>query len=133
MKNTIALLFAISAILCVSSCGPVIVSHRLSDPPPPWFYPNRIETVRYVYFPEHLVYYDLSLRTYLYLEGGVWVSVNVLPRRFNNINLRRSRYIRIRDYHGDDIKRYHQENHLNRGRSNKSNRLKRSNDRRRTN
>lgn len=96
--------------LMLSSCGPVVFTSRPHTPPPPWFYPHRVESVRYVYFPEHMIYYDLSLRTYIYLDNGVWISAAVLPRRFNGVNLRRSRTVRIRDYHGDDIRRYHKEN-----------------------
>ncbi|TAI48416.1 hypothetical protein [Flagellimonas allohymeniacidonis] len=106
-------------------CGPVLVSHRLADPPPPWFYPNRLEAVRYVYFPDHFIYYDLSLRSYFYLDNGVWISVKVLPSRFRTIDLRRSKSVRIRNYYGDNIDRYHREQQSNRGRSNKN--LRRSN------
>ena len=112
------------AILIVSmftfvNCGPVVISSRPHTPPPSWFYPNRLETVRYVYFPDHMIYYDLSLRTYLYLDNGAWISVNILPSRFNGINLRRSRIVRIQNYYGDDIRRYHKENQdkINRRRS----------------
>jgi hypothetical protein len=101
------------------SCGPVIISTRHSTPPPPWFYPNRVETVRYVYFPDYLIYYDLAAGNYIYLENGVWITVNVLPPRFDTVNLRRSRYIRINNYFGDRIEVYHRENQSNRGRSNK--------------
>ena len=91
----------------LESCGPVLFTARLNNPPPPWFYPNRIETVRYVYFPDHTIYYDLSLGTYFYLENNVWLSARVLPARFSGINLQRSRYSRINNYFGDNIGRYH--------------------------
>jgi len=107
-------------ILFLGSCGPVILSSKHSNPPPPWFYPNRLEMIRYVYFPEYSIYYDLSAHNYLYLDGGVWIRVNVLPPRYRNIDLRRSRYKRVRDYHDDNIGKYHDENNANRGRSNKS-------------
>ncbi|WP_273565726.1 hypothetical protein [Maribacter halichondriae] len=103
-----------------ASCGPVVITSRASNPPPPWFYPNRLEVVRYVYFPEYHFYYDLTARTYLYLDGGVWVRRNVLPPRYRSIDLRRSRYERIRNYNDDNIRRYHEENNANRGRSNRT-------------
>ncbi len=103
-------------------CGPVVISSRPHHPPPPWFYPNRLELVRYVYFPEFRIYYDINTRNYVYLEGTIWIRNEVLPPRYRNYNLRRSRYIRIRDYHGDNIKRYHDEK--NRGRSNLNTRRK---------
>lgn len=102
--------FLIISMFTFESCGPVLISSRPHTPPPPWFYPNRIETVRYIYFPDHMIYYDLSLRTYLYLDNGAWISVNILPARFNRINLRRSRTVRIHNYFGNDIRRYHNEN-----------------------
>ena len=94
----------------LESCGPVVFTARLNNPPPTWFYPNRIETVRYVYFPNHYIYYDLSLSTYFYLDNGVWISTTVLPARYNNINLRRSRYTRINNYFGGNIGQYHRDN-----------------------
>ena len=94
----------------VESCGPVVISSRPNSPLPVWFYPNRVELVRYVYFPDHMIYYDLSLRHYIYWNNSVWVTVNVLPDRFRNIDLRRSRYVRVRGYRGDNISRYHREN-----------------------
>jgi hypothetical protein len=98
-------------------CGPVLVTSRTAGPPPPWFYPNRLEVVRYVYFPELSIYYDLQSSTYVYFEGGVWIRRNVLPPRYRQYNLRRSRYVRVRDYRGDRIEEYHN-NRANRGRSN---------------
>lgn len=127
MKNyKIAILvLLVIGMLTFDSCGPIIISSRPNNPPPSWFYPNRLETVRYVYFPDHLIYYDLSLRTYIYLDNGIWISANILPPRFNRLNLRRSRYIRVKNYFGDDIKRYHKENNnKSRSRSSSSNRRK---------
>lgn len=105
------------AISLVQSCGPVVMSYRPDSLPPPWFYPNRVETVRYVYFPEHLIYYDLFMRNYIYLNNGTWVRVRLLPQRYNGINLRRSRFVRIRDYRSDNISRYHKENNTGARRS----------------
>lgn len=106
--------------LFMASCAPVVISSRPNSPPPSWFYPNRLEVVRYVYFPEFSIYYDLSHRTYLYLDGGVWVRRRVLPPRYAHLNLRRSRYHRIRNYNDDNIRRYHDRHNTNRLRSNKA-------------
>ena len=105
------LLFLISA-LALESCGPVVLSSRSESPPPPWFYPNRVEMVRYVYFPEYSIYYDLTLSNYLYLNNGVWIRVKVLPPRYHNINLNRSKYVRVKGYRGDNIRIYHNENNV---------------------
>lgn len=112
MKRIRMIVFTIlcTVMFSLQSCGPVIFSTRTGSPPPPWFYPNRIETVRYIYFPDYTVYFDLTLGNYIYLDSGNWVTVKVLPPRFNNYNLSRSRQIRIQNYQGDDIRRYHSEN-----------------------
>lgn len=117
---TVALLFSFA--LSLESCGPVVVTSRIGTPPPPWFYPNRAEIVRYVYFPEFEIYYDFSSRNYLYLENGIWITANILPSRYHYVNLRRSHHIRINNYFGDDIHRYHYDNRNNLNRSNTSRR-----------
>lgn len=108
--------FSILAIifLTLSSCGPIVISSRLDGPPPPWFYPNRLEVVRYMYFPEYSIYYDLTLRHYLYLNNGIWIRVNTLPAKYQNLDLKRSRYVRIKDYRSDNIRDYHNENNVRR-------------------
>lgn len=108
---------SILIVFVLVGCGPVVISSRPNHPPPPWFYPNRLELVRYVYFPEFRIYYDLNTRNYIYLEGNIWIRNEVLPPRYRNYNLRKSRYVRIKDYHGDNIERYH-DNNSRRGRSN---------------
>lgn len=110
----IALFFVLTSSF--DSCGPVIISTRPNMPPPPWFYPNRVVNVRYIYFPDYSIYYDLTLRHYIYFDNGVWLSVNVLPQRFNTLNFRNSRQIQIRDYFGDDIREYHPNNTYVKGR-----------------
>lgn len=115
----------IVGLFALTSCGPVIISSRPSAPPPPWFYPNRVETVRYVYFPDYIIYYDLYLSNYLYFENGVWVTVKSLPPRFRHLNLRKSRFIRVTNFQGDNIESYHQNNVINRGRSSRDKTVKR--------
>lgn len=112
MKKLKLLMIAIFLIIAsnLESCGPVIISSRPSAPPPPWFYPNRVVNVRYVYFPNISIYYDLTLRQYIYFDNGAWLSVNVLPQRYNAVNFRSSKQIQIRDYFGDDIGKYHPNN-----------------------
>ncbi|MFO7674625.1 MAG: hypothetical protein R6V74_13035 [Lutibacter sp.] len=105
---TVALLFSLSFSL--ESCGPVVVTSRIAAPPPPWFYPNRAESVRYIYFPEHDIYYDFSIRSYLFLDNNIWITADLLPVRYRYLDLRRSRQIRVHDYFGDNIKSYHNNN-----------------------
>ncbi len=92
------------------SCGPVVISHRPNMPPPAWYYPNRIEMVRYVYFPDYLIYYDLSLHMYIYFDNNRWIRVKELPPRYRNLNFTRSKYRRVKGYYGENIERYHNNN-----------------------
>lgn len=101
------LIIASVAFLMLESCGPVIISSRPNHPVPGWFYPNRVINVRYVYFPEYTIYYDLTLRHYLYLNDGVWIRVNTLPPRYNGVNLRHTKQVRVENYFGDNIRAYH--------------------------
>ena len=109
-------------ISSLESCGPVIISSRPSHPTPPWFYPSRVVNVRYVYFPEFSIYYDLTLRHYLYLDNGMWITVNTLPPRYRGVDLRRTRQVRIDNYFGDNIKVYHPKNSYVKGRRTTTNR-----------
>ncbi len=103
----------LSIFISMESCGPIIISSRPSHPVPNWFYPNRVVNVRYVYFPEYTVYYDLTLRNYIYLDNGIWLTVNVLPNRFSSTNFKKTKQIRINNYYGDNIRDYHRSNRVN--------------------
>ncbi|MFT7250836.1 MAG: hypothetical protein ACI9FW_000553 [Flavobacterium sp.] len=117
MKKRKYFLLILLFMFIIESCGPIIISPSSEIPPPNWFYPNRIENVRYVYFPEHMIYYDLSLQNYIYLNNGIWLAVKVLPSYYSSINLRRSRIVYVKAYRGDNISLYHRENNTNRTRT----------------
>ncbi len=109
MKNNLfTVLLAFGLVLI--SCGPVVFTSNANNSPPHWFYPNRLEMVRYVYFPEYAIYYDLTLNNYLYLNNNIWVRANVLPSQYRNIDLNRSRYVRVKNYRNETIKEYHNKN-----------------------
>lgn len=124
-KRRLSKILLIIGILTLGSCGPVIFSSRSSTPPPPWFYPNRVETVRYVYFPDYIIYYDLYHSSYLYFENGVWITVKALPVRYQHLDLQRSRFVRVNNFSGDNIHTYHQNTIINRGRSSRDTTIKR--------
>lgn len=107
------LLLIVVILLLLASCSPMVMTTGAGEPLPPWFYPNRLEVVRYVYFPEYSFYYDLSTFTYLYLDDGVRVGHQVLPTRYRNLDLRRTRYERVKGYRNDNIRQYHEENNVN--------------------
>lgn len=125
-KNKIyTLLFTV--ILVATSCGPVVFTSRPNNPPPSWFYPNRLELVRYVYFPEYSIYFDLTMNNYLYLNNNVWVRVNALPSQYRHIDLNRSKYIRIKNYRSETIRDYHIKNIRSNTSKRDSNTIKRRN------
>lgn len=119
-KSKLLMIALLSSAFALFSCGPVIVSSRVGNPPPPWFYPNRLELVRYVYFPEYSIYYDITASTYIYWDINSWVRVTALPSRYRHINFNRSRYVRVKNYRDDNIKKYHDQYRSNRGRSNRT-------------
>lgn len=92
-------------------CGPVIVSGGYNHQTPPWFYPHRVLNVRYVYFPDYLVYYDLTLGHYIYYESGTWLTVSMLPKRFDSVNFKHAKQVRVDGYYGDNIRDYHKNNY----------------------
>lgn len=96
--------------LFLTSCGPVVLTSGVNYSPPSWFYPNRLELVRYVYFPEYSIYYDLTMNNYLYLNNGVWVRVKALPSQYRNINFNSSKYVRVKNYRENTIREYHNNN-----------------------
>ena len=118
MKNNKVFTLLVAVTLIVTSCGPVVFTSRPNNAPPPWFYPNRVEMVRYVYFPEYAIYFDLTMNNYIYLNNNVWVRVNILPSQYRHIDLNRSRYVRVKNYRSENIREYHNKN----GRSNTSKR-----------
>ncbi len=120
LLKTLLLLFLLVVLSLLASCGPVVYTSTRSGPPPPaWFYPNRVEVVRYVYFPELRIYFDMYTHSYVFLEGGSWVRRNTLPPRYRNYNLNRYKYQRVPGYRSDDIAPYDQNQRRNSGRSNK--------------
>ena len=129
MKKSVflTLLMLFSLVFSLESCGPVVVTSRIATPPPRWFYPNRAESVRYIYFPEHDIYYDFSIRSYLYLDNNIWITADLLPDRYRYLDLKRSRQIRIHDYFDDDIKIYHNNNRY-KSNINRSNTSRRNSD-----
>lgn len=110
MKNKKIFTLLLAVTITLMSCGPVVFSSRPDNPPPHWFYPNRLEMVRYVYFPEYSIYFDLTMNNYLYLNNNVWVRVKALPPRYKNIDFNRSRYVRVKNYRSDTIRDYHNKN-----------------------
>ena len=121
LLKTLILAFLFAILSFLASCGPVVYTSSHPGPPPPaWFYPNRVEVVRYVYFPELRIYFDMYTHTYLYLDGGIWVRRETLPSRYRSRDLSRYKYQRVPGYRSDDIAPYDRDQRRNSGRSNKT-------------
>jgi len=103
------ILFLIIITILINSCESVVYISKTGTSAPSWYYPNKVETVRYIYFPDYEIYYDFSLNNYLYCNEGDWLIVTILPKRFYGINLQQSKQVRITNYYGDNIKKYHLE------------------------
>ena len=106
MKRGVPAIIVLTLLL-INSCGSIVFTSKIATPPPPWYYPNKVETVRYIYFPDYEIYYDFYKTNYLYCNDGEWFNASTLPKRFYGINLERSKKVRVTNYYGDDIKKYH--------------------------
>jgi|SRR5690606_18239765 len=59
--------------------------------------PSGYDYARYYYMPELDVYYDVSNRSYIYLQGNVWSSHRSLPHRHRGADMYRVRKVVIND------------------------------------
>jgi hypothetical protein len=113
MKKFGLILLALLSIgsITINSCGVIVApSSRLLMDSHPGYYSNNIESVRYYYYPEHMVYFDLSIKKYIYLSDGVWITAAMLPSHFGSLNFRLSNHVGIHNYYGDNITKYHLKN-----------------------
>jgi len=49
--------------------------------------PVGYDYVDYYYMPQYEVYYYVPERKFVYLDGGRWIFVSALPRRYGTVNL----------------------------------------------
>lgn len=58
--------------------------------PPPWApaHGYRAKT-QYVFFPTIGIYYDLNRKIYTYPDGNKWITVNTLPSKYANYDLKK--------------------------------------------
>ena len=99
MKNITRLLLAF--FLCIT-----IAEEAFSQGPPPWAPAHGYKAkTRYVYFPDHNMYYDLQARNYIYLNGRNWEIRAKIPTPFISINLGRSAQVEL-DFVGERPYRY---------------------------
>lgn len=96
-KNLI-ILASISVLftMCAPS-RPAVVSQP--EPPPMWG-PVGYEDVRYYYFPDMMVYYDVYSSMYIYPRGNRWVSAYYLPNHYGHYDLYNTYKVGLVDYYG---------------------------------
>lgn len=97
IKNLI-ILASISVLftMCAPS-RPAVVSQP--EPPPMWG-PVGYEDVRYYYFPDMMVYYDVYSSMYIYPRGNRWVSAYYLPNHYGHFDLYNTYKVGLVDYYG---------------------------------
>jgi hypothetical protein len=84
--------FGLSLATCQSSYGQVFISYT----PPFWAPPyDNVSTVRYYYFPDYNMYYDVWDRQYYYLNGSDWIASPDLPPMWAGIDLSSSYVVLI--------------------------------------
>jgi hypothetical protein len=83
----------------------LLAQGRSGGGPPPWApaHGYRAKT-RYVYFPDHNMYFDLQKNMYIFLSGGGWMVAATLPRVYANINLKTSRHVEL-DFYSENPQR----------------------------
>jgi hypothetical protein len=94
------------AFFALLSCG---TSSYVEEEPqyinPDWA-PAYSPGVRYYYFPDIEVYYDLSARDYVYLQNGQWLFSSTLPPYYHDYDLYNG-YIVALDYNSFQPWRHH--------------------------
>lgn len=97
LKNLI-ILASISVLftMCAPS-RPAVVSQP--EPPPMWG-PVGYDDVRYYYFPDMMVYYDVYSSMYIYPRGNRWVSAYYLPNHYGHYDLYNTYKVGLMDYYG---------------------------------
>lgn len=62
--------------------------------------PVGYSSVNYYYIPDIQVYYDVRATQFIFLNNGVWIRSNNLPRQYRNYDLNRGYKVVLNDYHG---------------------------------
>jgi len=84
--------FGVSLTTCEASYGQVFISYT----PPFWAPPyDNVSTVRYYYFPDYNMYYDVWDREYYYENGSDWVATSDLPPMWAGVDLSSSYVVLI--------------------------------------
>lgn len=97
IKNLIILTLISGLFTMCAPSRPAVVSHP--EPPPMWG-PVGYDQVRYYYFPDMMVYYDVHSSMFIYPRGNRWVSAYYLPSHYGHFDLYNSYKVGLTDYYG---------------------------------
>lgn len=92
-------LFLLGTLLFVFSSSQAQVQVNLNIGKPPIWGPA-VTTEEYYYLPDINSYYDIQQSQFIYLNNGVWIRSNSLPRRYRSYNLNTGYVVVLNDYHG---------------------------------
>ncbi len=81
------LFIAIFIAACSGYKADAQVSVNVNIGTQPLWGPVGYDYVQYYYIPDVDAYYDVPHRTYVYYEGGTWVTRRYLPARYRNYDL----------------------------------------------
>jgi hypothetical protein len=97
IKNLIILVFISGLFIRCAPSRPAVVSYP--ETPPMWG-PAGYDQVRYYYFPDMMVYYDVHSSMFIYPRGSRWVSAYYLPSHYGHFDLYNSYKVVLTDYYG---------------------------------
>ncbi|MGO1242993.1 MAG: hypothetical protein ACTJHT_15005 [Sphingobacterium sp.] len=112
-------LFYVSILLgliAVAKPAAAQVSVNINIGSQPTWGPSGYDYARYYYMPEIDVYYDVSSRHYVYLQGRNWVTHASLPRHYRGIDLYRTHKVVINDSYPWKKHKYHRSHYARHGR-----------------
>lgn len=95
MKKVILMLALFLAVSHTQSNAQVKVNINIGSQPV-WG-PAGYDYVDYYYLPDYDMYYNVPQRQWIYAERGRWVTANVLPGRYRNVDLYRTYKVVVND------------------------------------
>lgn len=117
MKKFKLVLVGIFLLVINFSYAQVQVNVNLGTPP---VWGPTVTTQEYYYLPDINSYYDIRQSQFIYLNNGVWIRANSLPRRYKSYNLKTGYVVVLNDYHGNNPYKYYKNHKIKYYKSNKN-------------
>ncbi len=76
-----------SSFIYKAADAQVKVSFNINVGSQPQWGPSGYDHVEYYYLPDLDMYYNVPKRTYTYLHGNRWITVNSIPQQYRNYDL----------------------------------------------